>query len=95
MHATARLSSQAPAAALPGTLEHFLVERYFLFCRAPRGELFSGEVHHPPYQIAPAEIECLQENLLAAAGIGVQSAPCHAMHSRGVSVAVSPLERVA
>lgn len=36
------------------TLEHFLVERYMLFAKAPGGKLVCGRVHHPRYEIAPA-----------------------------------------
>jgi uncharacterized protein YqjF (DUF2071 family) len=46
-----------PTATLPageGSLEWFLVERYLLFSANPDGELFCGQVHHAPYQIAPA-----------------------------------------
>ena len=32
--------------ALPGTLEHFLVERYILYS-SNNGRLYSGQVHHP------------------------------------------------
>ena len=40
------------APAVPGTLEWFLVERYLLFAADPRGRLFTGRVHHAPYQVA-------------------------------------------
>lgn len=32
----------------PGTLEFFLLERYWLFA-SRRGRLYRGQVHHPPY----------------------------------------------
>lgn len=38
----------APAAAAPGTLEHFLAERYLLYA-VRRGRLLRGRVHHAPY----------------------------------------------
>ena len=36
----------------PGSLEWFLVERYLLFSCNASGELYTGRVHHRPYQVA-------------------------------------------
>jgi uncharacterized protein len=54
--------------ALPGTLEHFLVERYILYSYDGR-RLFRGRVHHTHYPVQSAELLSLEENLVAAAGI--------------------------
>lgn len=43
-----------PKPAKPGSLEWFLIERYQLFAANPAGDIFSGRVHHRPYEIAPA-----------------------------------------
>ena len=54
--------------ATPGTLAHFLAERYILFTfRNTR--LHQGRVHHTPYPLQSAKILSLDETLLAAAGI--------------------------
>jgi hypothetical protein len=58
----------APAAAGPGTLAHFLVERYVLYTLA-RGRLHEGRVHHPPYELQAARVSGLRESLRAAAGL--------------------------
>jgi uncharacterized protein YqjF (DUF2071 family) len=44
--------------AEPGTLDHFLVERYCLFARDQHRRLHNLEIHHPPWplQAATAEI---------------------------------------
>lgn len=57
-----------PSASRPGTLEHFLAERYILYTRH-RGRLLSGRVHHDPYPLQPARVLRLEEGLLAAAGL--------------------------
>lgn len=46
-------------AAPPGTLEHFLTERYLMFAADKRGRVTTGRIHHPPWmlQAARAEIE--------------------------------------
>ena len=58
----------SPRASAPGTLEHFLAERYILYTMH-RGRLFSGRVHHAPYPLQPARVLRLEESLLAAAGL--------------------------
>ena len=40
--------SSTPYAATPGTLEHFLTERYCLYAQTKRGRLLRTEVHHAP-----------------------------------------------
>jgi len=64
----------SPRAARPGTLEHFLVERYLLYADT-RGGLRIGRVHHAPYPLQEARVLDLQETLLAAAGIRRPEAP--------------------
>lgn len=40
-----------------GTLEHFLTERYSLFSANRGGQIFCGEIHHPPWRLHAAEAE--------------------------------------
>lgn len=42
--------------AAPGSLEHFLVERYSLFA-VRRGRLLRGDVAHRPWQLADADLD--------------------------------------
>jgi uncharacterized protein YqjF (DUF2071 family) len=81
------------APAVPGTLEHFLVERYYLYCRWA-GQLYRGQVHHAPYPLQRAAILSLDENLLAAAGLDRPSQPPLAHYAAGVDVEVFWLRRV-
>lgn len=81
-------------AAQPGTLEHFLCERYFLYAR--RGDrLLRGQVHHTPYPLRSATLESLSQSLLPAAGFPVRGAPMNVLYSPGVDVEVFPLTEVA
>src|SRR5271154_4726016 len=41
--------------AEPGTLEHFLTERYCLYTTDARGQIIRGEIHHPPWPLQLAE----------------------------------------
>ena len=58
-----------PRPAAPGSLEHFLAERYVLYARSRRGQLLRGRVHHPPYPLESADLHALSETLIQAAGI--------------------------
>lgn len=45
------------AVCAPGTLPHWLTERYVLFASGRDGRVRVGHVHHPPWMLAPAEVE--------------------------------------
>ena len=78
-----RMHRGAPAASLegeyrpigkvfspqPGTLEHFLTERYRLYTTDRRGVLMRGEIHHPPWPLQVAEAEFTRNTMTEAAGI--------------------------
>jgi len=84
-----------PAAARPGTLEHFLAERYLLYTTGRDGALRRGAVHHTPYPLQRAEILECNETLIAAAGIARPAGPPIAHYASGVAVEIFGLERVA
>ena len=75
----------------PGTLEHFLLERYLLFVK--RGEqVFVGQVHHTPHPVQKAHVLDVHDELIAAAGLPVVSGPPEFAHySPGVDVELFPL----
>ena len=72
----------------PGTVEHFLLERYYLYVDK-RGRLLQGQVHHRPYPAHEVEVQALDESLLAAAGLPPSTCPPELAHfSPGVEVEV-------
>jgi uncharacterized protein len=80
-----------PGPAQPGTLEHFLVERYS-FYTFWKGRLYRCRVHHHPYPLQSANILSLDETLLAAAGLGRPATSPLAHFASGVNVEVFPLK---
>jgi uncharacterized protein len=59
--------------ARPGTLEHFLTERYCLYAAA--GErIYRGEIHHPAWQLQQAEAEITTNSMAEAAGVALPAA---------------------
>jgi len=86
-----------PAPAEPGTLEHFLAERYVLYARSRNGRLLRGQVHHAPYPLQTATLHALDETLVAAAGITLpcpNEPPPLVHYARAVSVEVFGLREV-
>lgn len=77
----------------PGTLEHFLLERYLLFTER-KGRVTSGQVYHTPYPARSAElIEC-DDTMAAAAGLQVGPTPQHVHYSDGVDVELFGLQTI-
>lgn len=80
--------------ARPGTLEFFLLERYFLYA-AKGGHLLRGQVAHAPYEFREAGVSALSTLPAAQAGFtGLAPTPQHACHAPGVDVRILGLQRV-
>lgn len=69
----------------PGTLEHFLTERYELFTRRG-GRVLAGRVQHAAWPLRSATVEHLDDTLLAAAGLPVTGMPEVAYASERIEV---------
>jgi uncharacterized protein len=74
--------------AAPGSLEHFLVERYRLYAADRRNRLFSAAVHHDPWPLQPAEAQLDVRGL----GIPLEGEP-HVRFSRALDVLIWPARR--
>jgi uncharacterized protein len=55
--------------AQPGTLEHFLTERYCLYTLDGRRRLLRADIHHPPWPLQPAEAVVDGNTMTAPYGI--------------------------
>ena len=55
--------------AEPGTLAHFLTERYRLYAADPKGRLRAGEIHHPPWKLQPAWARVARNTMADACGL--------------------------
>jgi uncharacterized protein YqjF (DUF2071 family) len=54
--------------ARPGTLEHFLIERYCLYT-VHGGRIRRADIHHPPWDLQTARAEFAENTMTAAAGV--------------------------
>ncbi len=80
--------------SIPGSFEHFLLERYLLFS-VKGGNLYRGQVHHTPYPAYRAVVHELEESLVKAAGMPqTVGLPPIAHYSPGVDVEVFALKSI-
>lgn len=82
--------------AEPGSLEFFLVERYRLFAYSKiRKRMFTGKVHHKPYPIQRANLECYSKRLFASNKLSIpEGEPNSILSSSGVNVQIFPMKEV-
>jgi uncharacterized protein YqjF (DUF2071 family) len=80
--------------ARPGTLEHFLTERYCLYARSPKGELFRADVHHRPWPLQPAEARIRENTMGEQVGLDLSGPPTLLHFAHRIDVVVWSPERV-
>ena len=79
----------------PGSLEHWLTERYCLYARAPDGSLWRNDVHHHPWPLQLAEANIEQNTMFDAHRLSVLGPPPLVHFARRVDVVVWDAEPVA
>lgn len=80
---------QALPQSTPGSIEHFLTERYWLFTvhgGIRGGHVMGGRVEHKPWSLRSANVELIDDTLLPHAGITTSGQPL-AWHSDSIDVA--------
>jgi uncharacterized protein YqjF (DUF2071 family) len=66
--------------AQPGSIEHFLAERYCLYTADEKGRVIRCEIHHPPWALQLAEAELQENTMAAAAGIAIADVKPELLH---------------
>jgi uncharacterized protein YqjF (DUF2071 family) len=90
----ARYTFTGPATrTAPGSLEHWLTERYCLYCVDGRGQLARGEIHHAPWPLQPAEAEVRVNSMAQAAGLTLPDTPPLLHFAARQDVVVWPIQR--
>jgi uncharacterized protein len=83
------------AESRPGTLEHFLTERYCLFSKNRAGQPIRANVHHVPWPLEDAEAEIERNDLTEAIGILLPKEEPVLYYSRRLAVYIWPAQLVA
>ena len=78
--------------ALPGSLQHWLTERYCLYTQSGK-HIYRGEIHHAPWPLQEAICEIRQNSIAAAAGLQLPTNPLF-QFARQLDVLIWPLHRI-
>jgi uncharacterized protein YqjF (DUF2071 family) len=76
------------------SLDRWLVERYRLFVAPAAGPMLAADVEHPPWQIAPARLESVDNSLGRSVGLSAEDEPALAHYSPGVTAQFNAFCRV-
>lgn len=63
------------ACAAPGSLPHWLTERYCLYASARNGALRVGDIHHEPWTLHAAEAEIRLNSMAEPLGVALEGEP--------------------
>lgn len=79
--------------ATPGTLDHWLTERYCLYAIDSARRVHRAEIHHRPWPLQPAEAQIERNTMADAAGITLPDQPPRLAFARMLDVVVWPPHR--
>lgn len=82
-----------PYHATPGSLEHWLTERYCLYAANRHGRVWRAEIDHPPWPLQPATAEIAHNSMAAPLGLRLEGAPL-LYFARRLDVVAWGLDRV-
>jgi uncharacterized protein YqjF (DUF2071 family) len=82
----------APA---PGTLEHFLTERYCLYTTDKAGHAYRLEIHHPAWPLQQAQAEFTINTMAEASGIALPDVTPLLHFAKRQDMVAWPLDRLA
>jgi uncharacterized protein YqjF (DUF2071 family) len=86
----ARWAPAGPAfTAVPGSLEHWLTERYCLYTTGHRGSPRRAEIHHRPWTLHPAEAEVSRNTMTGPLGVRLEGEP-HVLFAPQQDVVIWP-----
>lgn len=75
----------------PGSLEHFLTERYCLYSESPSGRLYEGDILHRRWPLQPAEASISRNTMTLPAGLALPDTPPLLHFSRRVEMLAWPV----
>lgn len=84
-----------PYLASPGSLEHWLTERYCLYASSPDGAIWRNEVHHHQWPLQTARATFEHTSILDSHGLELRGAPQLLHFARRIDVVVWNAERAA
>ena len=83
-----------PYLSSPGSLEHWLTERYCLYAQSERGVLYRADVHHVPWPLQKASASFQTNTMGKQMDIALDNKPAELHFARQVDVVVWSPQRV-
>jgi uncharacterized protein len=77
----------------PGTLVHWLTERYCLYSADRQGKLYIGEIHHLPWPLQEAELQIDINTSTRALGLLHDEEPALLSYTKRLDVLIWPITR--
>jgi hypothetical protein len=77
----------------PGTLAHFLTERYRFYTVDDRGRTYYGDIEHPPWRLAPAWANIAENDLFEANGFDHPAGGPHLHYAKEIAVTAGRVNR--
>jgi uncharacterized protein len=77
----------------PGSLAHWLTERYCLYTLDQQGDVLRADIHHPPWPLRPAEASFEHNTMAAPYGLDLDAPPALLHFARRQDVLIWPLAR--
>jgi uncharacterized protein len=72
--------------SVPGSIEHWLTERYCLYAQRPSGQVIRGEILHQPWPLQTCHIEILENTLCDSLGLSLPQTPVLAHFAKRLEV---------
>ncbi|HEY9685466.1 MAG TPA: DUF2071 domain-containing protein [Coleofasciculaceae cyanobacterium] len=76
------------------SLEYWLTERYCLYTADQQGQIYSGEIHHAPWHLQPAQAEFRANRMTECLGIQLPDTAPHLLYSEHLEMIAWPIRRV-
>jgi uncharacterized protein YqjF (DUF2071 family) len=80
--------TSAPYESRPGTLEHWLTERYCLYAQAADGAIWRTDVHHAPWPLQAAQATISENTYFAPHGLSIAEPPRILHFARRIDVVI-------
>lgn len=84
-----------PFYAKKGTIEHWLTERYTLFCQCAKStQIYFANVYHEPWKLQPVSVTITDNTMTQDMPIQLQENPEIVLYARGVQSIIWPIKRL-
>jgi len=65
----------------PGSLEHWLTARYIMYMADHRGQIFEGQIDHPPWSLQDAQVQVRLNSMTEGLGLDTSGPPYSAQYA--------------